>query len=147
MVTAIHRRVAALQRGEDPTVIGKVHSGWLVAGEVQIVPGYCLLLCDPVVEHLNDLEHHARDHFLRDMAHIGDLLLQVTDADRINYEILGNLEPALHAHLIPRFNAEPEHTRTKPIWLHDWDSARRFDMAVDRNWVDVLRQSLQIAHS
>ena len=42
------------------------------------------------------------------MATIGDALLEVTGAFRINYEILGNLEPALHAHIIPRYLNEPE---------------------------------------
>ena len=139
MPTAIHVRVAALQRGEDPTVISKVRSGWVVAGETQIVPGYCLLLPDPVVSDLNALEGEARDHFLHDMAKIGGALLVVTDAVRINYEMLGNLEPALHAHLFPRFDAEPDETRTKPVWLHDWEAARRLDLAVDKNWIEPLK--------
>lgn len=46
---------------------------------------------------------------------------------RINYEMLGNLEPALHAHLFPRDDQEAEATRTAPIWLHDWDSAPKFE--------------------
>ena len=40
--------------------------------------GYCLLLPDPVVPHLNALEAQAREAFLRDMARCGDALLIVT---------------------------------------------------------------------
>lgn len=37
---------------------------------------------------------------------IGDALLDVTKAHRINYEILGNSEPELHAHIFPRYEDE-----------------------------------------
>jgi diadenosine tetraphosphate (Ap4A) HIT family hydrolase len=60
------------------------------------------------------------------MAALGDALLAVTGAARINYEMLGNLDPALHAHVIPRYMDEPENLRTKPIWSYDWDAAPAF---------------------
>ena len=142
MLTAIHRRVAEIERGEYPYVICKLHSGWLVAGEVQVVPAYCLLLSDPVVGHLNELQGEMRTHFLADMARIGDALIKVTDATRINYEILGNLEPALHAHFFPRFDVEAEDVRTKPVWLHDWDKAPKIDLHRDKNWMESLAMFL-----
>jgi len=38
-----------------------MEAGWLVVGDVQPRPGYCLLLADPVVISLNDLpEDDAR---------------------------------------------------------------------------------------
>lgn len=69
--------------------------------------GYCLLLPDPVVSSLNDLSAERRLAYLNDMALLGDALLVVTNAERINYEILGNDERALHAHLFPRHESEP----------------------------------------
>jgi len=55
----------------------------------------------------------------------------------MNYEILGNVEPALHAHIIPRYSWEPPEQRRQPVWLHDWSHARPFDAAMD---ADVLRR-------
>ena len=43
----------------------------------------------------------TRKTFFYEMSLVGDALLSVTDAVRINYEMLGNLEPALHAHIFP----------------------------------------------
>jgi diadenosine tetraphosphate (Ap4A) HIT family hydrolase len=102
-------------------------SGWAVLGDPQVRPGYCLLYPDPVVATLNDLTSSDRAAFLQDMCKLGDAVLAVTGATRINYEILGNLEPALHAHLIPRSITEPEEVRTKPIWLEDWSVVPPFD--------------------
>jgi diadenosine tetraphosphate (Ap4A) HIT family hydrolase len=106
-----------------PAAIAKLPSGWVVMGERQVLPGYCLLLPDPVVPHLNALPAQARSEFLDDMAMIGDVLLLVTAAARINYAIYGNVDPALHAHIFPRDSAEPESTRTAQPWALDWNAA------------------------
>lgn len=138
MPTLIHQRVREANAGTNPRVIARANSGWVVMGEVQMVRGYCLLLPDPVVPHLNALQDKARPTFLSDMINIGDALLAITQAARINYEILGNLEPALHAHLFPRYADEPDELCTKPIWFYDWKAARPFDVTVDRPFMDEL---------
>src|SRR3569832_192333 len=92
--------------GENPYVVCRMPSGWLVIGDRQPTPGYCLLLPDPVVGSLNDLPQFERLQYLRDLSRVGDALLAVTGAHRINYEILGNEIPALHAHITPRYPCE-----------------------------------------
>jgi hypothetical protein len=52
MPTLIHRRVEAARKGENPTVLCRMESGWAVFGDVQVLNGYCLLLPDPVVPTL-----------------------------------------------------------------------------------------------
>ena len=127
MSTAIHRQVEAARAGALARVVARMPSGWAVLGDPQILHGYCLLLPDPVVTDLNALSGEARRQFLDDMARLGDAVLKETGAERINYEILGNVEPALHAHVIPRYGTEPPELRTKPVWLHDWTAAQPFD--------------------
>ena len=127
--TAIHQQVEAARRGELPRVIARMPSGWAVLGDPQITRGYSLLLPDPVVSDLNALTGDARRQFLEDMAKLGDAVLATTGAERINYEILGNVEPALHAHVIPRHASEDPGLRKKPVWLHDWPAAPPIDEA------------------
>lgn len=55
--------------------------------------------------------------FLSDMSVFGDALLEVTGAFGINYSILGNADPALHAHIHPRYVREPEPARRAPVRL------------------------------
>lgn len=141
MSTVIHQRVAAARAGENPHVICRAPSGWVVIGDPQVVRGYCLLLPDPVVPHLNALHESGRARFLRDMAVLGDALLNVTGAARINYELLGNLEPALHAHVLPRYADEPEALRARPIWFYDWSEAPTFDADRDRPLMDAIAQA------
>ena len=129
MPTAIHRQVEAARHGALARVIARMPSGWAVLGDPQITRGYCLLLPDPVVADLNALTGVQRRQFLDDMANLGDAVLLVTRAERINYEILGNVEPALHAHIIPRYATEPPERRKQAVWLHDWATAPAVDEA------------------
>jgi diadenosine tetraphosphate (Ap4A) HIT family hydrolase len=125
-VTAIHRMVEQCRAAEYAAAVAELPSGWVVMGERQVFEGYCLLLPDPVVPHLNALAAASRDRFLADMARVGDALLAATGALRINYAIFGNVEPALHAHLFPRRADEPPATRTAQPWALDWNSAPEY---------------------
>jgi hypothetical protein len=64
MTTLIHQRVKAAQEEKNPTVICKMPSGWAVLGDHQYIPGYALLLRDPVVGDLNELTDSKRTTFL-----------------------------------------------------------------------------------
>ena len=145
--TAIHRRVAALRAGSDPTSIAEFRSGWLVLGDPQVIPGYCLLLPDPVVPDLNALGPGPRAAFLADMAAAGDVLKEVLGATRINYAIFGNLEPALHAHLFPRRADEPASLVTAQPWAWDWAAAPRFDATAHGALLGRLRTGFSGAAS
>ena len=111
-------------------------------GDRQVLTGYSLLLPDPVVPDLNALAGSARAAFLEDMTRLGDALLQVTGAERINYEILGNSEPALHAHLFPRYGHEPPELRRRPAWFYDWSKAREFNRSENEALIRAITKSL-----
>lgn len=143
MANLIADRVEAARRGENPYVIARLGSGWLVIGDVQPLPGYVLLLADPVVESVNDLDEAGRAAYSLDTIAIGDALLAVTGAYRINYETLGNSEPALHTHIIPRYAEEADEKRRMPAFMvYDWAGARPFDPAADGGFVAAMRVAL-----
>jgi diadenosine tetraphosphate (Ap4A) HIT family hydrolase len=124
--TVIHAMVERCRAEDYPAAVARLRSGWVVMGERQVLTGYCLLLPDPVVAHLNALAPVPRAQFLSDMAMVGDALLAVTAGLRINYAIFGNVDPALHAHVFPRLATEPEATRTAQPWALDWSAAPRY---------------------
>lgn len=131
MSTLIHKRVRECQQGTYLKLICRVSSGWVVMGDVQFLEGYCLLLPDPVVANLNEMSEQCRKTFLWEMSVVGDVILELTGAVRINYEMIGNVEPALHAHIFPRYENEPHNLKLKPAWFYDWDAARVFDKTQD----------------
>lgn len=142
MTTLIHKRVQECREGTYPKLIRRVKSGWVVMGDVQFLSGYCLLLPDPVVANLNALESEQRKEFLWEMSVIGDVILQITGAVRINYEMIGNVEPALHAHIFPRYHDEPDDLRLKPVWFYDWEKARDFNESIDRAMMEKIGAGL-----
>lgn len=145
MNTLIHKRVEACRGGSYDKAVCRVRSGWVVLGEVQFLRGYSLIYPDPVAAHLNELTREARNMLFQDVSVLGDALLEITGAARINYEILGNLEPALHVHLFPRFNDEPEQLRTRPAWFYDWVAGPAFDAGRDGPLMKEIRAWLERA--
>jgi diadenosine tetraphosphate (Ap4A) HIT family hydrolase len=146
MKTLIHERVEAARAGTNPTVICRIPSGWAVLGDVQFLRGYTLLLPDPVLPDLNSLDKKHRARFLQDMTIIGDALLEVTGAYLINYEILGNAEPALHAHIFPRYMNEPEEFHKIPAWFYDRDYqlSIKFDAERDKKLMQDIATSIKL---
>ncbi len=117
-------RIGAALRGENPTVLARMPGGFAVIGDVQWLPGYCVLLADdPSVERLSELPRAERLAFLDSMAVLGEAVEQAcarldTAFRRVNLEILGNTDPFLHAHVWPRYEWEPAEVRGRPVWLY-----------------------------
>jgi diadenosine tetraphosphate (Ap4A) HIT family hydrolase len=111
---------------------------------MQYLPGYCILLSDPVVPNLNDLSRSQRAEYLCDMAMIGDALMDVTSAYRINYAIAVNTDPYLHAHIIPRYMTEPSDYRTSHPWSYPASTmqATPFDVERDQGLIRQIKQSI-----
>lgn len=141
--TAIHRRVARLRAGEDATFVARLESGWVAMGDPQVIEGYCLLLPDPVVPHLNALAPADRARFLGDMARVGDAVLAATGGIRANYAMFGNVEPALHAHVFPRRADEPAALATAQPWAWDWNAAPAFAVARHGELLARIRAALE----
>ncbi|MGW5665707.1 diadenosine tetraphosphate hydrolase [Streptomyces sp. NPDC003758] len=120
-------RIGAALRGENPTVMRRLESGFAVIGDVQFLPGYSVLLADePGVQRLSDLPRAKRLSFLSDMDQLGEAVERASrrldrDFRRVNLEILGNTDPFLHAHVWPRFEWEPAELVGKPVWLYSRD--------------------------
>ncbi len=145
MSIAIPQRIETARAGTNPTTICRMPSGWVVLCDMQFLSGYCILLSDPVVPSLNDLNRTQRADFLSDMVIVGDALLEVTGAYRINYAIAGNTDPYLHAHIVPRYLTEPEELRKGLPWSHpkeEMDSLL-FDYERDKQLMQLLRQAIE----
>jgi diadenosine tetraphosphate (Ap4A) HIT family hydrolase len=149
MELTIPQRIEHAREGTNPTVICRVPSGWVVLCDMQFLSGYCILLADPPVSSLNDLSHAQREQFLLDMTNIGDALMEVTGAYRINYAVAGNTDPYLHAHIVPRYMTEPEALRKGLPWSHSKEEIEsiRFDYERDQALMDRIRQAIGILYA
>ncbi len=90
-------------------------------GDVQFLPGYCVLLAAPQVTHLTDLSLDQRRDFLVDMSLLGEAIEQIYRPRRTNYEILGNTDAFVHAHVWARYEWEPAEYIGGPVWRYPED--------------------------
>lgn len=144
---AISARLERLRAGDDPEFLLDLPSGPAILGKYQPAPirGCAMLLPDPVVASPNDLDHAARAQFFSDLVLLGDAVLDVTGAERINYLVLCNQVPELHGHAVPRFATEdPAKRLLGPFEAYDFGAAPVADArGADRELHAALRASLE----
>lgn len=141
----VSKQIEAARAGLEPARICQVPSGWVVLCTMQYLRGYCILLADPVVPSLNDLTRQQRADYLWDMSIVGDALLEVTGAYRINYAILGNSDPVLHAHIVPRYLTEPDEFRLQTPWSYPQEimDTTSFDYDRDRELMLKINKAIK----
>jgi diadenosine tetraphosphate (Ap4A) HIT family hydrolase len=129
----------------DPALVCRVPSGLVFLCDMQYLRGYSILQAEPQVESINALDPRAREVYLRDMVLVGDALLEVTGAYRINYATLGNSLAVLHTHIVPRYLSEPEELRRGGPWSYPQEQidALRFDAERDRELMQQLGSAIR----
>ena len=124
-------RIGSALAGANPTIIARLPTGFAAIGDVQFLPGYSVLLSDTRADRLLDLPRQQRRDFLADMDLLGEAVhIVCSEMDpgfrRVNYEIHGNQDAILHAHIWPRYDWEPHQYRSSPVGLYPcatWNSS------------------------
>lgn len=87
---------------------------YLVLNRDQFFPGYCLLYTRQHATELFHLDSAVRQGLMDEVTQTAAALASLFKPDKINYELLGNMVPHIHWHLVPRFSSDPLWPR--PIW-------------------------------
>lgn len=109
-------RIQLIKEGRNRNFVAELETGYVVIGDHQFYKGYSLLLCKLHHTELHHLKPDFRTQFLQDMATTAEAVYKAFQPDKLNYELLGNGEPHLHWHLIPRRHTDP--IPDAPIWMH-----------------------------
>lgn len=82
---------------------------------------------------------------MRDMALVGDAIMEVTGAYRINYAVMGNSDPYLHAHIVPRYMDEPAEMLHNHPWAYPDEviQGRKFNTDLDAELIQKLSEAIQ----
>jgi diadenosine tetraphosphate (Ap4A) HIT family hydrolase len=96
---------AEIQSGhtEEGYVVARLHLSHLRLMRNQFVPGYSVLVC---TQHGPEPYHLSADEqalFFQDLVRATRALDRVFAPIKMNVQLLGNLVPHLHAHLVPRY--------------------------------------------
>lgn len=80
----------------------------------QFFPGYCFVYTKEHVTELFHLDVEVRNAVMAEVCAVAKALYNAFSPDKINYELLGNMAPHMHWHLLPRFSTDPFWPR--PHW-------------------------------
>jgi diadenosine tetraphosphate (Ap4A) HIT family hydrolase len=73
----------------------------------QFPPGYCVLICTKHVRESYHLTRKEQSLFFSDMMCAAQAIELVFNPVKMNFQLLGNLVPHLHVHIVPRYYGDP----------------------------------------
>ncbi len=94
--------------------IAELDQSYVLLNRDQFFPGYTFVVTKNHVTELFHLDRQMRTALMEEVTLIAASLYNLYKPAKMNYELLGNMVPHMHWHLVPRFTAEPLWPR--PIW-------------------------------
>ncbi len=85
----------------------------------QFFPGYTFVFTKSHVTELFHLDRQVRGAIMEEVTTAASALYNLFRPAKMNYELLGNMVPHMHWHLVPRFREERLWPR--PIWSEPHD--------------------------
>jgi len=94
--------------------IAEFDHSYVLLNRDQFFPGYCFVFTRTHVTELFHLPPPVRQAVVEEVTAVAAALYKLFKPDKINYELLGNMVPHMHWHVVPRFASDLLWPR--PIW-------------------------------
>jgi diadenosine tetraphosphate (Ap4A) HIT family hydrolase len=106
-----------IKAGSFRDFVAELESCYVILGDQQFYRGYCVLFAKLHATELYLMPADAARLLSDEMRLVAEAIATVVQPWKMNYECLGNSEPHVHWHLLPRQANEPDELRRAPIWL------------------------------
>lgn len=113
----ICERIKLIREEKNRFFVKELETGYVVLGDFQYYKGYTLFISKIHAEELHQLKHGVMKKFLIEMAQVAKAVYQTFHPLKLNYEMLGNGDPHLHWHILPRYKNDPN--LNSPVWIID----------------------------
>ena len=120
-------------------LVAELEASRIFLNEDQFFPGYVLLVLRRHVTELYDLSVAERATLMEEVSRVAQALARVFRPVKMNYELLGNLVPHIHWHLVPRLATDPG--LRGPIWTVEHQPAP-LPPAAARERIEAIRRAL-----
>ena len=127
-----------IKAGAFPDFIAELKSCYVILGDQQFYRGYCVLFAKLHATELYLMPADAARLLSDEMRLVAEAIAAIVKPWKMNYECLGNSEPHVHWHLLPRY--ETDEMRHGPIWLRP-ESERK--VTLDENDRRALMGSIR----
>lgn len=117
----ICERIEMIKNGTNPYFVKELETGYVVLGDNQHFKGYTIFLCKEHKTELFQLSRFDKMKFLEEMSIVAEAVSKAFDAEKMNYELLGNGDTHLHWHLFPRRSGDIENYGSNgkgPVWWY-----------------------------
>jgi len=94
--------------------IAELEYCYVLLNRDQFFPGYSFVFTKEHVTELFHLDRATRQAVVEEVNQVAEVLNRAFEPTKMNYELLGNMVPHMHWHLVPRFDSDP--LWPKPIW-------------------------------
>ena len=106
-----------IKAGTFRDFIAELESCYVILGDRQFYRGYCVLFAKLHATELYLMPADTARLLSDEMRLVAEAIATVVKPWKMNYECLGNSEPHVHWHLLPRQETETDEMRRGPIWL------------------------------
>ena len=100
--------------GDADLRIIELPNSYVILNRDQYFPGYTLLFTKTHATELFHLDRSVRTALMEEVSTVALALYTTFTPDKINYELLGNMVPHIHWHIVPRYASE--RLWPLPIW-------------------------------
>lgn len=94
--------------------VAELHHCYVMLNRDQFFQGYCFVFAKDHVTELFHLDFQTRSGLIEEVNSVAAALFRSFNPTKINYELLGNMVPHMHWHIVPRFATDP--IWPNPIW-------------------------------
>lgn len=141
-------RINMIKEGSNPYFVKELETGYVVIGDNQHFKGYTLFLCKEHKTELYHLDRETKLKFMEEMSIVAEAVSKAFNAEKMNYELLGNGDTHLHWHLFPRRKGDLENYGNKgkgPVWWYPMhkmysDDNRPSDTELEEMKVALLKE-------
>jgi diadenosine tetraphosphate (Ap4A) HIT family hydrolase len=95
--------------------VAELPHSFVILGDAQFYRGYCVVVAKRHVDEIHLMPPEEARALFEETVAVGRAIALATSPLKLNYECLGNLEPHVHWHVFPRFEADA--MRAAPVWM------------------------------
>ncbi len=141
----ICNRIEMIKRKENPYFVKEMETGYVVLGDNQHFKGYTLFLYKEHIVELFHLHPEMRIKHLNEMTIVAEAVSKAFNAEKMNYECLGNGDAHLHWHLFPRIIGDIENYGNNgkgPVWWYPKEKMYSDENVPDRDELEIMKKKL-----
>jgi diadenosine tetraphosphate (Ap4A) HIT family hydrolase len=101
--------------GNFADFVAELPHSFVILGDAQFYRGYCVVLAKRHADEIHLMPPDEARALFDETIAVGRGIALTMCPLKLNYECLGNLEPHVHWHVFPRFEADA--MRAAPVWM------------------------------